>query len=219
MRRRYRWRGWTVALLLDLAACAAAPAEVAPAIEPPRVPPPVALSGAPEPTASGSASAAPAAPAATASQPVRPPSTKGMILLPGGTFLSKTLEKTVTVAPLWLDVTEVRSSKRSSPPAAPGTSTLSSGCSIPTSSCDRTFQEWASSVGPRVWLAWRKPTRGGPRSVLPVLVNGAAGAVIVEDERAALVMAFTVSNGKIVAIDLITDPERLRHVDLAALAG
>ncbi len=38
---------------------------------------------------------------------MRPPSTKGMVLLPGGTFRSKTLEKTVTVTPIWLDVTEV----------------------------------------------------------------------------------------------------------------
>jgi RNA polymerase sigma factor (sigma-70 family) len=58
-----------------------------------------------------------------------------------------------------------------------------------------------------------------PASVLPVLVNGTAGAVIVEDGRAALVMAFTVSGGKIVEIDVITEPERLRHIELAALTG
>jgi RNA polymerase sigma-70 factor (ECF subfamily) len=58
-----------------------------------------------------------------------------------------------------------------------------------------------------------------PASVLPVLVNGTAGGVIVEDGRAALLMAFTVSGGKIVEIDVITDPERLRVIDLAALTG
>jgi len=41
----------------------------------------------------------------------------------------------------------------------------------------------------------------------------------VEDGRAALLMAFTVSGGKIVEIDVITDPERLRVIDLAALTG
>ncbi len=56
-------------------------------------------------------------------------------------------------------------------------------------------------------------------SLLPVLVNGTAGAVIVEDGRAALVMAFTVSGGKIVEIDVITEPERLRWIDLGALSG
>ena len=63
---------------------------------------------------------------------------------------------------------------------------------------------------------------GGARrsaSVLPVLVNGTAGAVIVEDGRAALVMAFTVSGGQVVEIDVIADPERLRGIDLGALTG
>jgi RNA polymerase sigma factor (sigma-70 family) len=58
-----------------------------------------------------------------------------------------------------------------------------------------------------------------PASVLPVLVNGTAGGVIVEDGRAALLMAFTVSGGKIVEIDVFTDPERLRVIDLGALTG
>jgi RNA polymerase sigma factor (sigma-70 family) len=58
-----------------------------------------------------------------------------------------------------------------------------------------------------------------PASVLPVLVNGTAGGVIVEDGQAALLMAFTVSGGKIVEIDVITDPERLRVIDLGALTG
>jgi RNA polymerase sigma-70 factor (ECF subfamily) len=58
-----------------------------------------------------------------------------------------------------------------------------------------------------------------PASVLPVLVNGTAGGLIVEDGRAALLMAFTVSGGKIVGIDVITDPERLRVIDLGALTG
>ena len=56
-------------------------------------------------------------------------------------------------------------------------------------------------------------------SILHVLVNGAAGAVIVEDGRATVVMGFAVSGGKIVEIDVITEPERLRQIDLAALAG
>jgi RNA polymerase sigma factor (sigma-70 family) len=46
-------------------------------------------------------------------------------------------------------------------------------------------------------------------SVVPILVNGTAGAVIVEDGRATVVMGFTVSGDKIVEIDVITDPARL----------
>jgi hypothetical protein len=56
-------------------------------------------------------------------------------------------------------------------------------------------------------------------SVLPVLVNGTAGAVIVEDGRPSLVMAFTVSADRIVEFDVITGPERLRHIELAGLTG
>ncbi len=54
-------------------------------------------------------------------------------------------------------------------------------------------------------------------SVLPVLVNGAAGAVIVEDGRATTVMGFAVSGGKIVEIDVVTDPQRLREINVSAL--
>jgi len=64
---------------------------------------------------------------------------------------------------------------------------------------------------------------GGRRSasVLPVLVNGTAGAVIVEDGRATTVMGFTVSGGKIVEIDVVTDPGRLGQIglDLASLGS
>lgn len=66
--------------------------------------------------------------------------------------------------------------------------------------------------------------RAGARrsaSVHPVLVNGTAGAVIVEEGRAITVMGFTVSGGKIVEIDAITDPGRLSQLelDLASLGN
>jgi RNA polymerase sigma factor (sigma-70 family) len=64
---------------------------------------------------------------------------------------------------------------------------------------------------------------GAQRSatVLPVLVNGTAGAVIVEDGQATTVMGFAVSGGKIVAIDVVTDPVRLGRLglDLASLGS
>lgn len=50
----------------------------------------------------------------------------------------------------------------------------------------------------------------------PVLVNGAAGVVITVAGQPVAVMGFTVSHGKIVAIDAITDPDRLRPLNLAA---
>jgi RNA polymerase sigma factor (sigma-70 family) len=51
----------------------------------------------------------------------------------------------------------------------------------------------------------------------PALVNGAAGVVVTVGERPVAVLGFTVSGGKIVEIDAIVDPERLRRLDLAAL--
>lgn len=43
----------------------------------------------------------------------------------------------------------------------------------------------------------------------PVLINGAAGVVVVPQKRAVSVMAFTVVGGRIVAIDVLSDPARL----------
>jgi RNA polymerase sigma factor (sigma-70 family) len=51
----------------------------------------------------------------------------------------------------------------------------------------------------------------------PVLVNGAAGVVVTVGGRPLSVMGFIVANGKIVAIDVLADPERLRVLDLAFL--
>ncbi len=51
----------------------------------------------------------------------------------------------------------------------------------------------------------------------PVLVNGAAGVIITLGGQPVAVMGFTVSGGKIVEMNSITDPERLRRLDLAVL--
>jgi len=47
------------------------------------------------------------------------------------------------------------------------------------------------------------------------LVNGAAGAVVAPDGRVFSVMAFTVTNEKIIQIDALLDPERLKRLDLS----
>ena len=54
-------------------------------------------------------------------------------------------------------------------------------------------------------------------SVRPALVNGAAGVVVVADGRPFSVMGFTVTNGKIVAINVLADPTRLSRLDLTGL--
>jgi RNA polymerase sigma-70 factor (ECF subfamily) len=46
----------------------------------------------------------------------------------------------------------------------------------------------------------------------PAIVNGSAGFVIVPVDRPFAVVGFTVSDGRIVEIDLIADPEKLRRV-------
>ena len=53
--------------------------------------------------------------------------------------------------------------------------------------------------------------------IRPALVNGAAGAVVTISGRPFAVMGFTVAEGKIVEIDAIADPVRLRRIAAAVL--
>jgi RNA polymerase sigma factor (sigma-70 family) len=53
--------------------------------------------------------------------------------------------------------------------------------------------------------------------VQPALVNGVAGAVSTLDGEPFSVGGFTVRDGRIVAIDILADPERLRRLDLTIL--
>jgi RNA polymerase sigma-70 factor (ECF subfamily) len=55
------------------------------------------------------------------------------------------------------------------------------------------------------------------RMARPVLVNGAAGVVMATGGRPFAVVGFTVRGGRIVEIDILADPERLRRLDLAVL--
>jgi RNA polymerase sigma-70 factor (ECF subfamily) len=50
--------------------------------------------------------------------------------------------------------------------------------------------------------------------VQPALVNGAAGAVVAPHGRLFSVMAFTVTNARIAAINALVDPERLARLDV-----
>jgi RNA polymerase sigma-70 factor, ECF subfamily len=52
---------------------------------------------------------------------------------------------------------------------------------------------------------------------VPVLVNGAPGVVAMREGKPFSVLAFTISGGKIVEIDILSDPERLRLLDLTVL--
>ncbi|MFB7619967.1 sigma-70 family RNA polymerase sigma factor [Kitasatospora sp. NPDC056181] len=51
----------------------------------------------------------------------------------------------------------------------------------------------------------------------PVLVNGAPGMLALADGRPLSLMAFTIHGGRIIALDFLTDPERLARLDLSAV--
>jgi hypothetical protein len=53
--------------------------------------------------------------------------------------------------------------------------------------------------------------------IRPALINGVAGAVTFLDGEPFSIAALTVRNGKIVELDFLADPERLRLLDLTIL--
>jgi RNA polymerase sigma-70 factor, ECF subfamily len=63
----------------------------------------------------------------------------------------------------------------------------------------------------------RRAAKGGARAAQPALVNGAVGVVVAPRGRLLMVLGFTIARGKIVEIDAIADPGRLRQLDLAIL--
>jgi hypothetical protein len=63
----------------------------------------------------------------------------------------------------------------------------------------------------------RRALAARPR-IQPALVNGVVGVVATLDGEPFSVGALTVRGGKIVAIDFLADPERLRQLDLSILA-
>ena len=60
---------------------------------------------------------------------------------------------------------------------------------------------------------------GPEREVRNATINGAAGAVIFVADRASAIMGFVVRRGRIAAIDVLADPERIARIDLSAVAG
>jgi RNA polymerase sigma-70 factor, ECF subfamily len=59
--------------------------------------------------------------------------------------------------------------------------------------------------------------RSGGGEPAPALVNGGPGVVFVSRGRPFSIAGFTIARGKIVAIDVLADPERLQGLDLAML--
>jgi RNA polymerase sigma factor (sigma-70 family) len=53
--------------------------------------------------------------------------------------------------------------------------------------------------------------------VRPALVNGAAGTVTLRDGQPFAIAGFTIRNRRIVAMNIVADPERVRQIDLTIL--
>ena len=58
---------------------------------------------------------------------------------------------------------------------------------------------------------------GRARVARPALLNGAVGLVWAQRGRPRVVFGFTIARGKIVGIDLVADPERLRDLEVTIL--
>jgi RNA polymerase sigma-70 factor (ECF subfamily) len=63
----------------------------------------------------------------------------------------------------------------------------------------------------------RTAAKGRARAARPALVNGTVGVVVAPRGRLLMVLGFTIRGGKIVEIDAIADPARLRKLDMAVL--
>src|SRR5438132_5325528 len=66
-------------------------------------------------------------------------------------------------------------------------------------------------------LAVARQFSGRAQGARPALVNGSVGLVVARHGRLVLVLNLTVTRGKIVEINAVADPARLRQLDLAVL--
>jgi RNA polymerase sigma factor (sigma-70 family) len=60
---------------------------------------------------------------------------------------------------------------------------------------------------------------GRAQAIRPALLNGAAGAAWASGGRLRIAFAFTITNGKITAIDIVADPEQLDRLDVEFLTN
>ena len=60
---------------------------------------------------------------------------------------------------------------------------------------------------------------GPDREVRIAAINGAAGAVIFVAGRPASIMGFVVRDGRVTAIDVLADPQRIARIDVSAVSG
>jgi RNA polymerase sigma-70 factor (ECF subfamily) len=62
-------------------------------------------------------------------------------------------------------------------------------------------------------------SKGGARGTQLALVDGSVGAIVAPFGRLLMVLRFIVRDGRIVEVEAISEPERMRRFDLAVLGG
>jgi RNA polymerase sigma factor (sigma-70 family) len=72
--------------------------------------------------------------------------------------------------------------------------------------------------GAENWAKGAIAAARGARAAHPALIDGAVGLVIAPGGRLFRALRFTLAHGKIARVEVIGDPERLRHLNLAILA-
>jgi hypothetical protein len=72
------------------------------------------------------------------------------------------------------------------------------------------------AVAPNLVASGQPALRGLARFARPAIVNGAAGIVTAPGGRPYAVLGFTIRGTKIIEIDVVADPERLRGLDVSA---
>lgn len=60
---------------------------------------------------------------------------------------------------------------------------------------------------------------GRAQGALPALIDGIVGAVVAADGQTRLAIGFTIADGRILGIDVVAEPDRLRELDVAILNG
>jgi hypothetical protein len=76
----------------------------------------------------------------------------------------------------------------------------------------------AAAVAKQAHIGLRALFAGPVMHLRPALVNGAAGVVVTLGEEPMTVMGFTVAGGRIVEIDAIAEPERVRRITAGVFA-
>ncbi|MCR8631558.1 sigma-70 family RNA polymerase sigma factor [Paenibacillus radicis (ex Xue et al. 2023)] len=81
----------------------------------------------------------------------------------------------------------------------------------------RDDRQSAASRVTRGAISLAKQVSGRVQASQPALVNGSVGVIVAPRGKLLYILKYTIKNEKITEIDLISDPERIRQLDLAIL--